>query len=271
MSRESWQWHLTRTPATIEYLQACIAARLNASWVKEGMAAKIPVEALQTLQATDVPPRYVPCAVRVCTSGTVVDCDAARSWYIAGVSPRAAASFIKSGVGPEVALAWLRGGFLPEEAIQQIQNGISVGSAKLETTKIKFSDAFRRKSPTYYLIRRKFEVRVQTAVDILDVPSGGDGGGMFSSSTRRVAFLDGGYVATEGYGFGSHSGTGIIGQQALLLICNRIGVSLPRGASPSPSADDLEAMLSDQRLNHWSDLVAQARRPGFVVRSEVSG
>jgi hypothetical protein len=270
MSREAWQSHLIRSPTTVEYLQACMAAHLDSSWVRAGLASKTPVEVLQTLKAMNVPRRYVPCALRVCKSGTAVDRDAARRWYIAGVSPLPATEFIRAQVGTEVALSWLRAGFLAEEAISQIQSGICLESARLNAAKIKFSKAFRRKGPRDFSIRREFELRVQNAVRVLDVPSGGYGG-MFASSARRVAFLDGGYVAVEGYGFGSHSYTCIIGEQALLLICHRIGALLPRGTSPSPSAEDLESMLSDQRLNHWGDLVAQAQAPGFIVKSEMSG
>jgi hypothetical protein len=198
------------------------------------------------------------------------DCEAARRWYIAGVSPKTATEFIKAKIRAEVALAWLRAGFLPAEAISKVQGGVSLEAAKLKAAKIKFGDAFRRISSGHYSIRREFKGRVGTVVDALDVPSGGVGG-MFASSTRRAAFLDGGYVKSEGYGFGSHSYTGIVGEQALLLVCHRIGASRPRATSPLPSVENLEALLLDQRLNHWSDLVAQARRPGFIDGPEVSG
>jgi hypothetical protein len=266
VSRETWRSQLISTPTTVEYLQACVSARLNSSWVKAGLDSKAPVELLQTLRAMDVPPRYVPCALRVCKSGTVVDCDAARRWYIAGVSPKAAKGFINARAEAEVALAWLRAGFLPTEAIRQIKSGVSLESAKAQTAKVPFSKAFRRDGRVYG-IRREFKDRVSKAVDVLDVPSYRRSG-MFSFAETRVAFLDGGYVEHEGYGWGSsHSYTMIIGNDAALLVCHRIGVQPPRRqreASPSRSAEDLEAMLQDQRLNRWNDLVAQATRPGFI-------
>jgi hypothetical protein len=120
-------------------------------------------------------------------SGAVVDCDATRRWYIAGVSPKAAKAFINAQVGAEVALAWLRAGFLPTEAIQQIQRGVSLESAKAETAKVSFSKAFRRDG-RIYSIRREFKDRVSEAVDVLDVPSS-EYSSMFASAETRKAFL----------------------------------------------------------------------------------
>jgi hypothetical protein len=234
--------------------------------VTAGLTSQVPVEVLQGLKSVGVPSRYVPCAV-VSTGerGSTVDCNAVRTWYAAGIAPPVSIAFIKAGIDAETAIAWIRAGFLPVEAIRQIRSGLSLESARSQVAKIAFSKAFRRSGSGIYNMKNEFKTRVPEAVAVLDVPSRYKSG-MFSAASTQASFLDGGYTEVMGYGFGSHSYSCIIGDKALLLVCHRIGVQARRaekGAPPIPSAEELEALLSDQRLNHWNALVAQANGPGF--------
>jgi hypothetical protein len=208
-----------------------------------------------------VPSRYVQCAVvRKNETGAAVDCSTVRSWYLAGLSPKTATKFIASRIGVETAIAWVRAGFLSAEAVQLIERGISLESEKSQFANIPYSKAFRRAGATY-TPKGDFNARVSAAVSALDVPSIYSSS-MFSSASNQVSCLDGGYMEVRGYGFGSHSYSCIVGDKALRFVCSRIGVQPPRG--DSQDIRDLEVILTNQRLNHWGDLVAQATISGLI-------
>ena len=67
---------------------------------------------------------------------------------------------------------------------------------------------------------------------------------MFSSSYSHSNFLDGGWQATAGYGFGSVSGQWVVGFHAFRFVCGRMGLRGPRhlkGESEVPEHAQLEA------------------------------
>ncbi len=107
--------------------------------------------------------------------------------------------------------------------------------------------------------------RVREAVAALDVPSIYNSM-MFSSSSTQTAFLDGGHIDVGGYGFGSHSYSVIVGEDAVRLVCHRIGVRPPREKSKvasSATGQLLEQMLADQRRDRMDELLSRAQKPYF--------
>jgi hypothetical protein len=108
----------------------------------------------------------------------------------------------------------------------------------------KFSDCFRRVSdqPRY---SPKVDVTFLTRIYRF---GGSYEGGTFCSSQTEWRFLDGGIISQNGYGWGSHSWTVIVGTESLRAVCLFFGVEQPQRikgeAERRPLAILLEEMTS---------------------------
>jgi hypothetical protein len=251
-SLDTWRNALASIPNAAEYVRDCARAGLGVEWLDAGLRTGASVEALAALRSLGVPHRYPERGIL----GAAGDSAGVQSWYLVGISPKAAATFAAAGISPNSAIAWLQAGCLPEEAIAFAQNGRSHEAARPRADQPAFSTAFRTAGGSSYSMKGAFAERVNCAVQTLDVPPTWELS--HAPWAWQVAFLDGGYVHASG----RHGYSRVVGDDAVRLVCHRVGVRPPqarRGEEPGASMAALEEMLQDQRLNHWDDLSRQGR------------
>jgi hypothetical protein len=100
----------------------------------------------------------------------------------------------------------------------------------LQSPSKKFGQCFRRlnDAPRYSSIQVHYDFDFTFLENIYSLKSEFGYGGMFSSSHRECAFLDGKIITHQGYGWGSQSWTALEGYQALRVVCLLFGIEQPR-------------------------------------------
>jgi hypothetical protein len=131
------------------------------------------------------------------------------------------------------------------ESNAQIQNINVVDLANfMEMLHLRFNDCFKRLGPqarySFRYARQNFDIRSLTRV----YQFGGMGsGGMFCSSHSEWRFLDGGIVSHSGYGWGSYRWIGVVGTEALRVVCLFFGVKQPLRIKGEGRREPLAALL----------------------------
>jgi hypothetical protein len=199
-------------------------------------------------------------------------------WFGVGISGRAGATLSRCDLTPAEGLAWLRAGFLPSEVGVALAAGESVDGAKSPRADCRWTDALTRSRG--WRGGNGFSVRdtdlggdVWAVLSTLAAPQSRSSM-MFSSAHTTQKFLDGGRKSTDGYGFGSVSGTWIVGFRSFRFICARLGVPQPRqlkGEDAVLTPAELEAEFIEQLRSDWQAALEWAReRPTDVSPGNIA-
>ena len=116
----------------------------------------------------------------------------------------------------------------------------------LSNPKWKFGNCFRRISdhPRYSPKQSVHEFHISFLTSIYKF-GGAYQGGTFSSSTTQWAFLDGGIISHNGYGWGSHSWTVVEGAESVRAICLFFGIIQPTKIKGELTRRPLSKLLED--------------------------
>ncbi len=174
----------------------------------------------------------------------------ARLWDDEWLRPSLIGGFVEAGVSPEEAGRMVRSGFTDRDARAPDSPPLAG---------VPWSTVFRRSSTgpeSFFLTRvasrdENLQYRFWYAVDSLTIEAAYTVG-VFSSSSDGYSMGTGigKVVSVEGYGWGSHSGTWVVGNNALRLVCRRMGLAQPRrlaGEASRPDVDQLEELVHSAR------------------------
>lgn len=184
-----------------------------------------------------------------------------KKWNSAGLSAETAGVLTATFSTPNAATPWMKAGFSPRSAVGYASHDVRLldaiqlrrqGSLPVDLDQprptVKWSEVISRSrgySHVYSIRDTEQASRVGTAIADLGAETS-EKRGLFSTWTDSAMVLDGGVYSSDGYGFGSLTGTWIYGDHALALICDRAGVSRPRGLN-APGRDELDQAWEEQR------------------------
>lgn len=256
------------------------AAGLPDDWVSFGSRDVLDASMTTALASASLPLMVV----RSYFDFGIADPVAISAWFEVGISGRAAATLSQSGLSPSESLAWLGAGFLPAEIVAAVAAGESAELARSPRADRRWSDALTRSRG--WRGGNGFSIRdtdlggdVWAVLSTLAVPQSRSSM-MFSSAHTTQKFLDGGRKSTDGYGFGSVSGSWIVGFRSFRFICARLGVPQPRQLKgeeailtpPQLEAEFIEQLHSDWRAAlEWEDGRPTGVSPGNIADLSWSG